>query len=227
MREDMRHTMVHDLRSPLTSIATSLDVLADEPEGLQPHQMKLLQIARRNSRRMINLVNEILDVDRLESGRMPLNPQTWSLPELVEDALQVQQILAQDKNITLENQVPIDLPLVQADESLMRRVLQNLVGNAVKFTPSGGRVTLTAELATMILAQPIVLVSVHDTGPGIAPEFQMQLFQKFVTGSQKGHGSGLGLAFCKLAVEAHGQQIWVDSLPGHGAVFTFTMAVAR
>jgi two-component system clock-associated histidine kinase SasA len=141
--------------------------------------------------------------------------------------LQAQQILAQDKNITLENRVPIDLPPVYADESLMRRVLQNLVGNAVKFTPPGGRVTLAAELTTMIAAEPLVLVSVHDTGPGILPEIQAQLFQKFVTGTQKGRGSGLGLAFCKLAVEAHGQQIWVDTLPGQGTVLTFTIAVAH
>jgi PAS domain S-box-containing protein len=224
MREDVRHTMVHDLRNPLTSISTSLDVLLDEPELLQPHQLQLLQIAQRNSQRMINLVNEILDVSRLESGQMPLNLQVWSLPELIVDALQVQQILAHDKNITLESQVPIDLPLVRADENLMRRVLQNLVGNAVKFTPPGGHVTLMAELTTMISDEPIVLVSVHDTGPGIPPEIQAQLFQKFVTGSQKGRGSGLGLAFCKLVVEAHHQQIWVDSLPGQGTIFTFTLA---
>jgi len=224
MREDVRHTMVHDLRNPLTSIATSLDILVDEPDLLQPHQMQLLQIAQRNSQRMINLVNEILDVSRLESGQMPLNLRPWSLAELIVDALQVQQVLAHDKHILLESRVPVDLPLVYADESLMRRVLQNLVGNAVKFTPSGGRVTLTAELTTLVLAQPIVLVAVHDTGPGIPAEVQAQLFQKFVTGSQKGRGSGLGLAFCKLAVEAHGQQIWVDSTPGQGTVFTFTLA---
>jgi len=227
MREDMRHTMVHDLRNPLAGIATALDVLVDEPETLQPEQLHLLQIARRNSQRMINLVNDILDVSRLESGQMPLNLQTWSLSDLIADALQVQQVLAQDKDITLENHVPPDLPLIRADESLIRRVVQNLVGNAVKFTPLGGRVTLTAELTTMISAQPIMLVSVHDTGPGIPPEIQPQLFHKFVTGSQKGRGSGLGLAFCKLAVEAHGQQIWVDSLSGHGTVFTFTVATAN
>jgi PAS domain S-box-containing protein len=227
MREDMRHTMVHDLRNPLTSIAASLDVLIDEPEILQPHQLKLLQIAQRNSLRMTNLVNDILDVSRLENGQMPLNLQNWSLPDLIEDALQVHQVLAHDKHITFENRVPDDLPWVRADEGLMRRVLQNLVGNAVKFTPPGGQVTLTAELTTMISSRPIVLLSVRDTGTGIPPEIQTQLFQKFVTGPQKGRGSGLGLAFCKLAVEAHNQQIWVDTLPGHGTVFTFTLAVAN
>jgi PAS domain S-box-containing protein len=227
MREDMRHTMVHDLRNPLTGIATSLDVLVDEPELLQPHQLKLLQIARRNSQRMINLVNDILDVSRLESGQMPLQLTTCPLPVLIEDALQVQQVLAEDKQIVLENHVPDNLPLVRVDENLIRRVLQNLIGNAVKFTPPGGRVMLTADHTTMASAHPIVLISIHDNGPGIPPEIQSQLFQKFVTGPQKGRGSGLGLAFCKLAVEAHGQQIWVDSLPGHGTVLTFTLAVAN
>jgi len=158
---------------------------------------------------------------------MPLNLKDWSLPDLIEDALQVQQVLAQDKHITLQNRVPHDLPLVHADEGLMRRVVQNLVGNAVKFTPPGGCVTLTTELTTMTSSQPIVLLSVQDTGAGIPPEIQTQLFQKFVTGPQRGRGSGLGLALCKLAVEAHGQQIWVDTLPGHGTVFTFTIAVAN
>jgi PAS domain S-box-containing protein len=227
LREDMRHTMVHDLRNPLTSIVASLEVLVDEPEILQPHQLSLLQIAQRNSQRMINLVNDILDVSRLESGQMPLNLKDWSLPDLIEDALQVQQVLAQDKHITLQNRVPHNLPLVHADEGLMRRVVQNLVSNAVKFTPLGGCVTLTAELTTMTSSQPIVLLSVQDTGAGIPPEIQTQLFQKFVTGPQRGRGSGLGLAFCKLAVEAHGQQIWVDTLPGQGTVFTFTIAVAN
>ncbi|CAG0936856.1 two-component system, NarL family, sensor histidine kinase EvgS [Thermoflexales bacterium] len=226
LREDLRHTLVHDLRNPLTSIATSVDVLVDEPELLQPHQLQLLQIAQRNSQRMINMVNQILDVSRLESGQLPLSLRTWSLPELIIDALQAQQALAHDKDITLESRVPIDLPLVHADEDLIRRVLQNLVGNAVKFTPPGGCVTLMAEFTALSSAQPSVLVSVHDTGPGIPPEIQAQLFQKFVTGSQKGRGSGLGLAFCKLVVEAHQQQIWVDSLPGQGAVFTFTLAAA-
>jgi PAS domain S-box-containing protein len=227
MREDVRHTMVHDLRNPLTSIATSLDVLIEEPEILQPHQLQLLQIAQRNSQRMIDLLNEILDVSRLESGQMPLNLQTWSLPDLVADVLQAQLIVAQARNLTLASSLPIDLPPVHADENLMRRVLQNLAGNAVKFTPPGGCVTITAELTTMISAQPIVLVSVHDTGLGIPPDVQARLFQKFVTGAQKGRGSGLGLAFCKLAVEAHHQQIWVDTLPGQGTVFTFTVAAAR
>ncbi len=226
LREDMRHTMVHDLRNPLTSIATSIDVLVDEPEILQPHQLQLLKIAQRNSQRMINLVNEILDVNRLESGQMPLNVRTWSLLEVIIDALQAQQVLARDKDILLESHVPIDLPLVRADEELMRRVLQNLVGNAVKFTPPGGKVTVTAEVSALSAAEPIVLISVQDTGPGIPPEIQSQLFQKFVTGMQKGRGSGLGLAFCKLVIEAHQQQIWVDSVPGQGAVFTFTLAAA-
>jgi PAS domain S-box-containing protein len=227
MREDMRRTMIHDLRNPLTSIATSLDVLADEAETLQADQLKLLQIARRNSQRMMNLINEILDVNRLESGQMPLNLHTWLLAELVADVLQVQQVLAQDKDITLESCMPADLPPVHADESLIRRVLQNLIGNAIKFTPPGGRVTLTTDLTMLISARPIVLISVHDTGPGISPELQTRLFQKFVTGSHKGRGSGLGLAFCKLVVEAHDQQIWVDSMPGQGTIFTFTLPVAR
>jgi signal transduction histidine kinase len=108
---------------------------------------------------------------------------------------------------------------------LIHRVLQNLVGNGIKFTPDGGAVSVTANLDEQA-PQPVLLLSVSDTGSGIPPEIQGRLFQKFVTGGQEGRGSGLGLAFCKLVVEAHGGRIWVDSIPDHGTTFTFSVPVA-
>jgi signal transduction histidine kinase len=126
----------------------------------------------------------------------------------------------------LESDLPHGLPLVKADLNLIQRVLQNLIGNAVKFTPEGGCVRVAARLAQEQPDMSAILIAVSDTGPGIPLEIQSQVFQKFVTGGQQEHGSGLGLAFCKLAVEAHGQRIWVESSVGKGTTFTFSLATA-
>ena len=118
--------------------------------------------------------------------------------------------------------VPAGLPVRHADRGLILRVIQNRVGNAIKFTPRAGSIRVTAAPEA---AQGVVAVSVGDDGPGIAPDLRPRLFQEFVTGSLPGRGSGLGLAFCRLAVEAHGGRIRVESEPGRGTSFTFTLPV--
>jgi signal transduction histidine kinase len=227
VREDMTHTLVHDLRNPLTGIVAALNMVLDGYMGelLPPHR-QVLTIAHDNSERMMKLVNAILDVSRLESGRMPVNLIAVSTADLIREAVQIQAALAHHKQIQLESDVPHGLPLVRADLNLIQRVLQNLIGNALKFTPEGGCVRVTARLAHEPLEAASVLISISDTGPGIPLEIESQLFQKFVTGGQHEHGSGLGLAFCKLAVEAHGQRIWVENSAGQGATFTFSLAAA-
>jgi signal transduction histidine kinase len=121
--------------------------------------------------------------------------------------------------------VPSDLPKAWVDAKLTERVLQNLVGNAVKFTPGGGVVRVTAQVDNTE-GHPRILVAVSDTGPGIPPQIEDRLFQKFVTGRQEGRGSGLGLTFCKMAIEAHDERIWVESTPDEGTTFFFTLPVA-
>jgi signal transduction histidine kinase len=174
---------------------------------------------------MVGLVNGIMDVSRLESGRMPIKYVQIQLGDLVAETLQAQGPLATDKGLRLESDVPPTLPPAWADADLIERVLQNLVGNAIKFTPSGGVVRVTARVGEGD-PLPVLLVSVSDTGPGIPSEIRGQLFQKFVAGRQEGRGSGLGLAFCKLAIEAHGEHISVESTPGQGATFTFSLATS-
>jgi signal transduction histidine kinase len=142
------------------------------------------------------------------------------------EVLPAQTTIAQRKHIQLECDLPFDLPGVLADAALMQRVLQNLIGNALKFTPESGTVHVTAHVLAKDANPPVVVLTVGDNGPGIPLEIQSQLFQKFVTGGQPEHGSGLGLAFCKLVIEAHGQRIWVESSDGVGATFAFTLAVA-
>ncbi len=227
VRKDMTHTMVHDLRNPLTGIVAALNmVLSGQLGELSPPQRDVLKIAQSSSERMMNLVNAILDVDRLESGRMPVTLVAVDAADLIREAVQVQAALAQNKQIRLEFDLPRGLPLVQVDLNLIRRVLENLIGNALKFTPEGGCVRVAARLAQAPPDAAGVLISISDTGPGIPLEIQSQLFQKFVTGGQQEHGSGLGLAFCKLAIEAHRQRIWVDGSAGKGTTFTFSLAAA-
>ena len=189
-------------------------------------QRDVLQIAQRSAHRMLGLVSAILDVSRLESGRMPVEWQAFGLADLVSEVLETQSALAHEKGIRLENGVSSELPPAWADSNMIARVLQNLVGNAIKFTPSGGVVSVAARRAEQA-PQAKLVVLVRDTGGGIPLGIQPRLFQKFVSGGQLERGSGLGLAFCKLAVEAHGERIWVENAPGQGATFTFSLAVAR
>jgi signal transduction histidine kinase len=239
MRDDLTHTMVHDLRNPIAAIYTSLQLMDQEVAGpLLPAQRSILEVAGYNTQKALKLVNNILDVSRLESGRMPLERAPVSLADLIAETLQAQSPLAANKDLRLESDVPPMLSPVWADAGLIEQVLQNLVDNAIKFAPTGGLVRVTVkpgngEIARQENGQDSsdshLCVSVSDDGPGVPPELQSRLFQKFVTGRHLGSGSGLGLAFCKLAVEAHGERIWVQSEPGQGTTFTtftFTLPVA-
>jgi len=226
LRDDMTHAMVHDLRNPLTGISASLGLLKSGAAGaVSPSQCEILEIADRNTRRMTELVNAILDVNRLESGRMPLHRTLVAINLLAMDVIQMEAAVANEKGIRAESGVPLSLPGVWADEALIRRVLQNLIGNAIKFTPPGGQVCVSARSEDKPKRQ--VVLSVSDTGAGIPPEIQDRLFQKFVAGGQEEHGSGLGLAFCKLAVEAHEGRIWVESTSEHGTTISFSLAATE
>lgn len=223
MREDLTSTMVHDLRNPATVVLGALDLL--DAEELTEMQREIVAVAMQGGQRLLNLINAILDVNRLESGQMPLEREPVRLDIIAAEIIELEQVLTRDKQLTLVNTVRSDLPLVSVDVELLRRVLQNLIGNALKFTPAGGHICLEAQATSDDPQQ--LLVSVRDDGPGIAPDLQARLFQKFVSGRVRGRGSGLGLAFCRLVVEAHGGRIWVESSPGAGAVFRFTLPLAE
>ena len=233
MREDLTHTMVHDLRNPLTGISTALQLLDSKLEGvITPAQHRLFEIAANSTQKMVDLVNSILDLSRLEKGRMPLDPEPVSLPDILAETLRLQSPLSAAKKLHMETEVVPTLPLAWADGELISRVLQNLIGNAIKFTPAGGTITIAAQQLDGTATEddrvrspeePLLRISVTDSGPGVPPELRDRLFQKFVEGEQQERGSGLGLAFCKLAVEAHGGEIWVEDGPERGASFVFTL----
>jgi signal transduction histidine kinase/putative methionine-R-sulfoxide reductase with GAF domain len=222
LREDLTYTMVHDLRSPLTGILGSVEFIDRSlASQLSADQQQVLDVARGNTQRMLKLVNAILDISRLESGRMPLEQAPISLPDFIADAIRAHQPLALQKGLRLESELAPHLPLAWADKGLFERVLQNLLGNAIKFTPAGGLIKVTA--CTDGTDRPRLLIAVTDTGPGIPADLQERIFDRFTTGRREESGTGLGLAFCKMVVEAHRQRLWVESHPGQGATFTFTL----
>jgi signal transduction histidine kinase len=231
MQHDMIRAMVHDLRNPLSNVMTSLETvqwLDIQGKGsLTAAQQRSLRRSLVGAQQMSHLIDNILDVSRLESGQMPLTRTAVSLQDLIAAVVDSQRPIAAEKQLRLSHAVAPDLPPAWVDAELLERVLQNLLDNAIKFTPSGGEIRVTARLAPRQDSFPLIEIQVADTGPGIARGLRQKLFQKFATGQVKGAGSGLGLAFAKLAVEAHGGEIWVDSPPDGGAVFRLTVPVRR
>jgi len=225
LREDMTSMLVHDLRNPLCTISTALELLRSEmADDFSADQRHVLDIMGSQALKMRELVNRILEIGQLERQQALLAARRApiELAHLIGQVLELQAPQASAKGVRLESDVPPDLPPAWADAELIGRVLQNLVDNAVKFTPPGGLVRVAARTGESE-GRPALLVSVTDTGSGIPDEIRSRLFQKFVRGKQLERGSGLGLAFCKLAVEAHDGRIEVESVPGRGATFAFSL----
>jgi signal transduction histidine kinase len=224
LRQEMADFVVHDLRNPLGIIQGVLQLLEVvlPPEVLQLNR-ELLDTGLAASRRMQQLVDSLLDVSRLEAGEAELTLSQVSLQGLVEAVIgRLSPTLKSVRAITICQAFPPDLPLIQADRDRLDRVLSNLLDNAIKYTPKGGKISVAAERR-----EGAILVSVTDSGPGIPPAERERIFERFaqVTGDKlAGRGFGLGLTFCRLAVEAHGGRIWVE--PGEGGVgsrFVFSL----
>jgi len=225
MRQDMIGMLVHDLRSPLTVIMSGIETLRLLHERGQSEAAldTFLEVATHSGRRMLRLTNTMLDFYRLEEGGFPLQIAPLALPNVVQEMMPEFSALSAYQEVKLENHVSPDLPLVMADQDLLDRVLGNLLDNAIKFSPRDGTVTISA----IVDEEPgFITVSVADQGAGIAAKDRDQLFQKFSQirpeGSRR-RGAGLGLAFCRLAVEAQGGRIWLESPAEGGSVFRFTV----
>lgn len=223
LRDDLIRAMVHDLRNPLGSITLSMDLLKSELTPILTEEQQItFQTGEQSVQQIMKLVNSILDINRLESGEMPLRREQISVQKMVVDAFKTQALIAKNKEIALKKNIPLGLPAVLIDPELMGRVFQNLIDNAVKFTPDHGIVEIGAHNDP---SGREIIVSVKDNGPGIQDDVRHRLFEKFSTGNTKGRGSGLGLAFCRLVVEAHGGRIWVqDKIDGKGGT-TICMSI--
>lgn len=219
LRDDLTHMVIHDLRNPLSVIFVFLDTLEyQEAKHLSADARKMVTFARRSAEDLRNMISSILDVSKMEAGEMKLQREPCDLGAIISAALAAMQPLPGSRTITLD--APESAPAVAADVGLIRRVLQNLLSNALKYTPDGGNVRI------VVTPSPSeVRVAVIDTGPGIDPGHHQRIFEKF--GQVEDHnnrvGTGLGLTFCKLAVEAHGGRIGVESEVGKGSTFWFTL----
>lgn len=226
LRDEMTHMLIHDLRAPLSVLISSLDTLDMAlAEGHPEMSGELLKMARHGSSRLFLLINTLLDINKLEGGQMLLVRELGTAAALLHETAERLAPAAETAHIQLVVDVAPQLPVVSLDYELMGRVLTNLLDNALKFTPDHGQVRLWARTDTDGL-----LIGVTDSGPGIPPEAQAKLFKKFqpvarVEGRRR--GTGLGLAFCKLVVEAHGGRIWVESEAGNGTTFALSLPLTR
>lgn len=224
LKDNLTHMIVHDMASPIQTIRLAVDLVLSGEAGQGHESVEVLSLASDASRNLVEMVNSLLDISRMEAGRLPLHLTDADLRHLAEGAAEMMHLLAGAKNIRLIVQGP-DVPL-HVDANLVHRVFVNLIRNALKFTPQDG------EVAVMVSASNgLARAEVRDTGIGIPKEHHERIFEKFGqvdTGQQRHECSfGLGLAFCRLAVVAHGGMIGVRSRPGAGSTFWFELPLAN
>jgi signal transduction histidine kinase len=211
--------MSHELRTPLNAIIGFSEALRERMFGeLNAKQVEYLNDIHASGRHLLSLINDILDLSKIEAGRMELDVSSFPAPAALEAAMSLVRERAQRGGIALSLELDPALGEVRADERKFKQILLNLLSNSIKFTPAGGRVAVRAGVNGAGLE-----VSVRDTGIGIAPEEQGAVFEEFRQVGPRAEGTGLGLALTKRFVELHGGRIHLESAPGQGSTFTFTL----
>jgi len=220
LRDDMRNMIVHDLRTPLTALIMGVEML-ERDGSLTATQHEIMAIASGGGKTLLGMINDLLDVEKMESGSTQLQYEQLSAATLVAGAVEQIASLAADSRDVIVIEIAPGLPSFPGDQNKLSRTLVNLIANAIKFT-SGGKVTITASQDD----RKNIRFAVRDTGEGIPVEAFERIFEKFGQLDSRRVGTGLGLAFCKLAVETHGGQIMVESTLGVGSTFSFTIPLA-
>lgn len=248
LRDNLTQMIVHDMRGPIFAVQGAVSLLSRSAAAQEAPAQKVLQAGRESLAMLSEMTTQLLDISRLEEGIMPIRKSHGDLVVTATKACRVYEHSATEKKMVVEAPVPV---LAEYDEDLIRRVVGNLVGNALKFSPRGTEITvevgrvcpdtaapprqaphpgpLDGGAGAIPAPCPCAIVSVTDQGPGIAPEYQEKIFEKYGQadeGRQK-YGIGLGLAFCRLAVTAHGGDLGVESAPGKGSTFWFTLPLAE
>nr|WP_173196693.1 hybrid sensor histidine kinase/response regulator [Geobacter sp. SVR] len=241
-KDDFVSMLSHDLKNPITAVIGSIDIIREGRLGpVNSEQVEYLQSAIDSCNEVVGMIDNLLDIHRFEAGRTSMNIRPCSPQETILAASGRFAALAQQESVTLNVDLDQELPMIEVDRSAFSRIIANLVGNALKFTPPDGEITISchalptdgqqlpevpryaaAHLQTLTEHRHLVRLSVRDTGPGIPEEDQEHIFERFVQSRRNGQpqvGAGLGLAYCKLAVESFGGSIWVESSPGKGSEF--------
>jgi signal transduction histidine kinase/DNA-binding NarL/FixJ family response regulator len=219
-RDEVLAVVAHDLRNPIGTIRMATELLLEAAEA---PARRHLEIVHRSAERMNTLIQDLLEVTRIETGKLRLTLRDERVAPLVEEALAMLRPLAAARSIVLEKEVAAELPPARMDSARVLQVISNLVGNAIKFTPERGRIVLRCEAG-----EGEVRFAVADSGPGISPEQLPHVFGRFwqASGADQ-RGIGLGLSIARGIVEGHGGRIWVESAPGEGATFHFTLPAAE
>jgi two-component system phosphate regulon sensor histidine kinase PhoR len=221
MKTDFVSFVSHQLRTPLSGVSWMLE-LASEAPGLSPEVAGYVGEARDSAHRLIRLVNDLLDVSRLESGRLIVQPENLRLDDLVAGVVTELRSLVEDKQQQLTVARLASEPTIFADSQLMRQAVTNLVSNAIKYTPGGGKIDVT-----ITMRQGLVACTFRDTGIGVPKESLQRLFEKFYRADNavvvESEGTGLGLSLVRLVVEHFGGRVWCESEPGQGSLFTIEL----
>lgn len=224
LREDLSAMIYHDLRSPLANIISSLELMKAPIAATQDESMiQLFEISDRATERMNRLISSLLDINRLEAGQPITNKKMTDVEKLMDDAIETLFTLAKSKQVMVEKMVFSKIAPIQVDEDMIRRVLINLLENAIKFSSEGDKTTIGAKANG-----DQITIWVEDHGPGIPSESLDKIFNKFVRlhGSSFAKGLGLGLSFCRTAVLSHGGKIWVENVTGGGSRFILVLPTA-
>jgi len=221
LRDSLTHMIVHDLRSPLTTILLAFEVVQKYIPADDTEITNIVKLARSGAFVINDMTRHLLDISRMEAGQMPLDITMWEMTKPIQAMLDRLAVSSEGRALFLNSSRPVSC---FCDAELISRVIENLINNAIKFTPKVGKISVSISES-----ETETRVAVTDTGPGIPAKYHRRIFEKFgqVDGRPKKSGTGLGLAFCKLAVEAHGGRIGVESEVGRGSSFWFTLPVRK
>jgi signal transduction histidine kinase len=232
--------ITHELRSPINTINGYLDLALEGIGGeLNQQQREFVQRARAGSEHLYTLLEDLLLISRADAGQLRLNRELIRLPEIIHQAIEELELVAMDNEVTIRVEIASDFPQIYADSIRMNHVMRNLLSNALRFTPQGGDIVITARVNNSAVQtastetaankgdQQYVEIGIRDTGCGIAPEYQQHIFERFyqipIELSGRAGGQGLGLTVAKIILEKHEGQITVESIPGKGSNFTLTL----
>lgn len=229
LKSEFLAVMSHELRTPLTAIIAFSEILLDEGKNLNSQQRDYLEDIYESSHQLLSQINDILDMSKIEAGLIRINRQPTDISEIVGSIARIISPLLVKRKLQFKIEMNPAMPTIMVDYDKVRHIIKNLVGNAVKFTPPGGIISVSASLIEEH-QKPYIKIEVRDTGIGISPDAQAYIFDKFKQAGNLGEkehmGSGLGLALARNFVELHEGKIWVDSQVGQGSVFTFILPIA-